>query len=393
MTIPADYTRAHRPQPGIPAGSRLIYTVAVCLALSTPALADSVKLGGFWIQDVTVDSITGGQLLYYSSIGSEFSRPVAELRGLKLSAYPDMATAQDAMDAGDHAAAVQKLLGVLDNAREPWLRQWVLFQLVKAYDGAGDPARAVDYYLRLALRQVPAAYLESPPIDSVQNAEKRARQAVYDQLVAAEGLVSPGAGVEGVAALRNAVGDLEPEVEPGTSTSSGGVPEAAPDPVIELVVEPEPAAVDPIDTGGGRGSSGRVVLSKWLTASDQATRFLINGQYSETLSEVDKLLARGATGKLAMRLYQRGVAQMALAKAADNQELYLDAGLSFMGVVTNFPTSSYAGPSMIEAGAVHMAIGRPDIARDLLDRASGLIDEEEEPGYATRLEELRGRLQ
>jgi hypothetical protein len=71
--------------------------------------------------------------------------------------------------------------------------------------------------------------------------------------------------------------------------------------------------------------------------------------------------------------------------------MYKDAGLSFMRVAIYFRNSPYVGPSLMEAGAVHLKIKRADLAKPLLEQAEGVIDPDDKPMKA-RFEKLKADL-
>ena len=72
--------------------------------------------------------------------------------------------------------------------------------------------------------------------------------------------------------------------------------------------------------------------------------------------------------------------------------MYKTAGISFLRVVIYYPRSTtWRGPSWMEAGYVHQKIGRHDIANRLFDTASNDIDATEEPALAKRLEQLQSQ--
>ena len=136
-------------------------------------------------------------------------------------------------------------------------------------------------------------------------------------------------------------------------------------------------------------SASAVVMTGSIDANDPVTRLLHAGQFEKALAETDQLIA-GKELRLAMRLYQRGLAQLYLAERSDNRRLFLDAGLSFMRLAIYFRKSSYMGPALVEAGVVHERIGRHELAMKLWRKAQVEIDPETDPAVAQRLEIMLG---
>ncbi|MCH8031624.1 MAG: hypothetical protein IIB09_07395 [Bacteroidetes bacterium] len=82
------------------------------------------------------------------------------------------------------------------------------------------------------------------------------------------------------------------------------------------------------------------------------------------------------------------MAQLVIARRSGDEAGIKSAGLSFMRVVVYYPRSAVAGPATLEAGYVHQLIRRTDIAKRLYARARPLIDEQEDPKYHKRMNEL-----
>lgn len=382
-----------------PPAARLLAAIVAVAAWAATARADAVKLGGFWIDNVTVQGIVDGRVLYINSIGTEFSRPIQALEGLKLTSYPQLGLAQESIGAGNDRLAVRNLLEVQRKAREPWVRQWVSYQLVDVYNRLNEPTKAADIFLSLVRERADVAYLAKPPVDSLARAPEPTKRELSTRLTA----------------LLKELGN-EPQAEPARKlldlVSSPATPSPAParpaaspypyapprsDAAAPAAGTPPPPATpakargperpQPVTAAQDRSSNAAVVLADRIDAQDPITQLLEAGEFDKALSEVDKLLSQ-SDDQMPMRLYQRGVAQFALAQQNGSRDQYMDAGLSFMRVVTYFPKSAYATPSLIEAGFVSAQIGRRDVAEKLYDKAKPLIDEPTEPRYAARLEQL-----
>ena len=68
----------------------LAAVITVSLFRTGLTWADSVKLGSFWIDGVSVSNIANGKVYYYNDIGDEFVKPLDQLFGLKLDQYPEL---------------------------------------------------------------------------------------------------------------------------------------------------------------------------------------------------------------------------------------------------------------------------------------------------------------
>ncbi len=158
--------------------------VALCaLTLSTSALADSIKLSGAWIDNVTIQDATGGNLDYTTASGNDVEKPLASVEGLKMSAYPELEAAQAAMAAGKFTDAVALEQKVLASVRQPWLRQWIQAQLVVSLDKAGHAPEAVEAYLQLVKDKAPGEMIvDRAPTASVTAANEQQKAAIARML-------------------------------------------------------------------------------------------------------------------------------------------------------------------------------------------------------------------
>ena len=395
---PSDSRHQHRTaaQATVGGGARRTPWVAAFLAVAIPTAtlhADAVKLEGFWIQDVIVDHINETHIVYVSGNGSEVSRAIDSVQGLYLTAYPELEQAEQALEAGDHTTARAPLEKANNRASEPWLKHWVSRKLLRVYDQVGEPLRLADTVAALARGGAPAGYLADVPVSSFTDADQPARDEAVRRLQAAQKLVrdpaardAVGRVVESIAALgpsvgSNADGRPQPDHEQPANTASTG-----PDGGGSQTNTPAlPRGSGSSDRGGSRSG---IVLPNAIDRNNQTIRLLLSSEAALAVKSANQQLEKG-DGQTAMYLYLRGMAQATVGDDAGDHDAYLDAGLSFMDVVVNYPASIYAGPSLVELGYVHEKIGRADKARQLYATASESLDNEEEPRYVQRLAELR----
>ena len=339
-----------------------------------PSFADAVKLGNFWIDGVTVNNITNGNIYYYNDIGDEFVKPLEQLQGLKLDRYPQLERYENASNQDDRAAleALSELNQIL---HEPWLRQWTLYLLTGAYDKLNQPVQALETFLQLAYSGPEEHYMASVSLRSILEVDEQVKQDIVARLDAAR------YELESQPQAR-AIERLIDQLKPG----SGGDTPRASDPTTTTEASTTPPT-DSLPSGG----AAKINLPRVLDLGDSITKMILTGHYDQAVTAADRAIATQSR-QISMRLFQKGIAQFRLAQAADDQEKYLDAGLSFMQVVIHFPESSYVGPSLVEAGLVHYKIGHVEIARRLLNQATGLIDTEEDAHYAQRLDELMAQV-
>lgn len=342
--------------------------------------ADEIKLGGFWIKDVSIQGIEDGQVLYFNRVGTEFVRPIEQVQDLRLSAYPQLGQAGEAIELGDDRTAQQALEQVRSKAVDPWLRQWVCRLLVGVYDRLNMPHEAVNIYLLLFHDSAPRLYLAQPPLQSVRIADPQVRHTLGQRITGALEEMGDHPEATGV---RKLLAQADPE------SAGQGLD------TVHQTFDSAGANDTPNSQDGTAGQTESqqgddppaLTIPVALDVNDTVTKLLMASQFEQALARTQKILEND-NRQIAMRLYQRGLAQLSLAQASGENKQYLDAGLSFMSVLAYFPHSSYAGPSLVEVGVVHKTIGRPDTAKSLYEKAALVLDAEQEPRYADRLEQL-----
>jgi hypothetical protein len=352
-----------------------IACVAALLLSAAAALADSVKIKGFWIPDVTVLNVTEGQMIYSTAAGDEVTKNLSEIEALKLTAYPDLATAEDAFEAGKHADAATAYQKVHGLARQPWLKHYVQSRRVVSLDKLNRPVDATEAYLSLVREKADAHYLGRPPIASLAGASAEQKQDLLKRIAAASS-GAPEAAAESLKKMTDAIGVTAaalPAPAPGAPAAAPGATPAT----------PAPAPATPVVA---EASDSLIVLPKVLADNDKITLLLRKGQFEEALATANEILAK-PNNEMSKRLYQRGLAQLGIAEQLGKEEAYLDAGLSFMRVIVHFP-GVYTGPSLVEVGYIHRKINREDVAAKMWDQAKEKVDEEEDPELRARLEQL-----
>lgn len=373
-----------RPGPGRHGDWKLIHRLFLVTILGMgicgvhpQAHGDAVKLGGFWIDGVDVQNIADGKVYYYNSVGSEFVQPLDKLHGLKIDRYPQLARFDQAAQAGDDTTALEALLDAQVTVIEPWLRQWIQFQTMNVYDRLNLPIKAIETFLRLAYESAPKQYLAKPPLKSLAQASDVVKADLHTRLTSAQTDLSVGPSADPIRqALQALSNDKSDEGE-------------TPSPVVDNSDEGSPADHD--DHGKTpdqpASASTTLILPKVLDLGDPITKMLLSRDYAAALSAVDRLLAT-ENKQVAMRLFQRGLAQLGMGDVTHNHDRYLDAGLTFMRVVSHYPTTRYAGPSLVEAAVVHTKIGRHNVAARLCRQAQVLIDSEEDSNYGAKLSRI-----
>ena len=340
----------------------------LCLSVcATDVVADSVKLGGFWFNNVTVQDITEGNLIFTNANGAEQVRPMLEVQGLKLTVFDDSAAADEALKAKDYQEAVKRFSSIAAEARRPWARHWAIWHKVAALDQLGQPVEAVEAYLELVRQKADGYFLANPPLKSLRNAPDGKKKDIASRL---SGLRKSLAKGPARSPFEKMLKVLQDDKQPTDDTASAD--------------SPDPAEKDDSDS---LKTEPAIAMTGVMKPNDPVTRLLHAGEFEKAMAEA-ALRLKGKELHMAMRLYQHGLAQLHLAERSKDRQLYLDAGLNFMRVAIHFSKSSYIGPALVEAGVVHERIGRHELAMKLWRKAQIEVDPETDPAIAARLETM-----
>ncbi len=346
---------------------------ALILLLLLPCVpahaADEVKVGAFWIPDVTVRGFANGSVIFTTDNGGERVVPLDQLHGIRSTIESNLTDAEAAIEAGDREKAANLFRAAAGASRQSWVKQWAGWKQVTLLDDAGDPRDAVRAYIALVRLTPDTYFLTKPPLAALGRADQGQLDALQDQVERVR------RSADGVAAAQ-----LDLMLQAIADRRGGDMQTTAP---------AAPGAARP---------SGAVVLPSAMDDDDAITALLRAGRFDQAARRATERL-QNPEPLMAMRLYQLGVAQLQLAIAQEQQDgdlsqaaraMYLDAGLSLMHVPIYFSRSPYKGPALIEAGLVHEKIGRHDVAMSLWSKAQVEIDPETNPQLAERLNTLMG---
>ncbi|NBC11231.1 MAG: hypothetical protein GVY24_05765 [Planctomycetes bacterium] len=359
----------------IPRLARRGLTVALALLLSwlcaATAEADAVKLSGFWIENVTVHNIKDGQIRYLSPAGSNIEADLSSLEGLKLDAYPQLGEGLEAAEAGEIDQAIETLRKVQRDAKEPWLKRFLEWKLYDLYNTKGDGPEAVKHYLDLVNANAHGAYLDNPPINAAAMVPPDQAQAIVERLRAAQAQTEDALVKEHLATL---IELIQVPTAPDAGSADGEGP-----------TDPQPGQPTVVAAGG--------IILPSNPPESPTVALLKQGQLSKALASAKRDVR--VVGGLSEKLFYLGLIERAIADAAepeseDRNDLYKDAGLTFMRVVIHYPKSRYAPLALLEVGYVHEQIGQAEQARSLYAEAANAITPEDYPDYHTRLLELTG---
>ncbi|MFW5681576.1 MAG: hypothetical protein ACOC1G_01090 [Phycisphaeraceae bacterium] len=339
--------------------SRLPWVVgalAVVLFALPYAHADSVKVRDLWIDNVQIQGVRDGELVFRSPTGSRTTQPLGEIRGIRVDAHPELADAQSDFDASRFAEAARDFQKVAEDARSAWLQAYARARLVEAAAAAENPMLAAEAFVELAGMSPDDALVPEPPVQAIRAAEE-SRKADIEQL------------------LRRGLGDVPRERRDAVRS------------LIEALDE-EPVAADAAVEGDGEpAEQGEVLLPTLLRADEELNQLLLAGRFDEAEALArERLKVVGGTSR---ELYQLGMALLGKAEQTGNPDDYKTAALPFMRVVVHFHGGSRVTDyARAEAAYCHLRFGRTDIASDMLNRARSGITEEDDAAYARRIDEL-----
>ncbi len=389
--------------------------MALVLGFTAQSRADALKVDGQWITNgVVVEKIEDGKIVY-SVKGTQTEDPIFKVEGLRLDAYPDLADAQKAMAENKPADAVRMLQRMIGNKpRETWARQYAEKTLMQALDQANRPTEVVLTYLKLANEQAPVDYLKTPPTGSLTRATDTVKKDIRARLTTA--LVRlPEDAKPGAQLLLKSLGDepaKTPAATPSTPAATGGTstPAATPGttapttpsatPTTPTATPQAPAPATPSAPASGGPLTGATItdangvvmpagLPKEIPVAVPGVALYREGKYEEALKWVDDQL-KTAQQNFSFFFYLRGLALYEIADKTNNQEMFMDAGVSFMKSAIYFPRDMYAGPAYLETARVYVKLGKLKQAKKLFAKAYERVLSE--PGLEKKVEELQAAL-
>lgn len=359
---------------------RCLAAALLILPLAPWAVADAVKLSGFWIENVQVHKIEDGKVIYLGPAGSDIEADLANLQGLRLDAYPALSEGLDAAEAGEIGKGIEALRKVYRDAKEPWLKRFLEWKLSDLYNKQNDGPNALRFYLALVKANAHASYLDRPPINAAAATPPAQGAKLLEELKTAAESVNDELTRQHLATLVELI-PTPAEAQP-TPPSNG---EPATPTRNDNGTAPVPAQATTVAAGG-------IVLP--TNPPDSPTVALLKqGQLSKALESAQRDVQ--VVGGLSEKIFYKGLIQRAIADAAKaddprREQLYKDAGLSFMRVVIHFPKSRYAPLALLEVGYVHEQIGEADQAARLYEEVANAITPEDDPNYHARMLALTG---
>lgn len=361
-----------------PASCRIIYgwtgLLAVALAFAPHAtLADDIRLGGFWYENVTILDFEENQIVYSPAVGGEVRQNIREVQGLRLQAHPQMEQGLNALQEGEFERAITALQTVASNAREGWIRQFATWKLMEAQEKADKPVDAVKSYVALVRMNAQPVLVEVPPLDGVDDATQEQRREIIEA-------VRP--------ALGTARGEPRRWLERIKETAEAGLE------MDEAPADGPAPPRSPRETPQDEAAADSVILPQSVTIRQPTIlNDLRRGRFQDAVQRAEQSFSERE--RYAEKFYLLGLARLGLAEASGRAEDYKDAALTFMRLDIHYPNDALRDFALVEVAYCHVKFARPDIARKLLDEVGsrGRITSENNPDYHQRIQELDRMIQ
>lgn len=361
----------------------LLVMAVLLLALAAPASADAIKRGDLpLVEGVTLIDVQDGKLRYRTSVGEREAK-LSEINALVIESVPAFETGLTAFKKGEMRAAQRSFESIWANTRVDWIRHYAGFYLAQVYDNRGEPVSAGQVYAKLASEGADLYFLSQPPLKSLADADADEKKRITDEILAVVAQTEGQPRERLRTYLRAVAGDTVdiPQNIPGGADDLAAKARAK-----SAVILPESVwkMLDRQNEPEG----------KW-----DSIKLLSEGKYKESAEEAKKRL--NSAGDMPEKLFILGRAQLALADAKGDKDLYRDAGLTFMRVVVHFDragrTHSLVAAAQLEVAYIHKKIDREDIYNRVLfggDDGGGvhlvIDDREDYPQYYLRYYQIIG---
>lgn len=366
---------------------RPVALLAFCLAslVAWSGFADSLQREGFPLIDgVTLIGVKDGKLQYRTAAGDR-EVEIREVVDLSIESVPEFKAGLTAFKEGQLRAAQRSFENIWSGSRVQWIRHFAGFYLVQIYDQRKEVVDAAAIYSKLAAENADLYFLSKAPLASLAEADDNQKTRIGEQIMAVV-RESQGERRDLLRAFhRKVVGDNVPlpEIDPGP-----GGPKAAGDDLRSKSKVILPMSVWRMLDRKGEPAG------KW-----DAVKLLSEGDAKGTLEAIKPWLSN--PGDLPEKLFIRGKAQLMLAEASGDKDLYRDAGLTFMRIVIHFDragqTHALVAPAKLEVAYVHKMIEREDIYSRILfggDEGGGvhlvIDDKQAYPEYRKRYYQIIG---
>lgn len=367
---------------------RSAYAASLCVAsvLAQPGVADSVQRGQLpTIDGITLIGVEKGQLKYRTAAGDR-SVPLEEVNTLTIDSVPQFQVGKKAFAEGQMRAAQRAFEDVWSGSRVPWIKHYAGYYLTQVYDQRKQPVEAAQVYAQLAKEGADLFFMSKQPIASLDEASENQKKRMGDQLKAVIAEVRGDHKAQLQTFARRVLGEeIEVPVGPGVGNPNKG-PDLRDLQAKSKVFLPKSVWAMLERKGEPKG--------KW-----DSIKLLSQGKYAETLEAMKPWLSNA--GDLPEKLFIYGRAQLALAEAKDDKDLYRDAGLTFMRIVVHFNRAgqphALVAPAQLETAYIHQKIGREDIYNRMLFGGEGgggvhlvIDDKNTYPQYRKRYYQIIG---
>jgi TolA-binding protein len=133
--------------------------LAAALTLILPAIAqaDTVFLQGLPLENVTIQGISNGQLVFQSESGNTSQRDLSKIVRIHVDGEPALNDAEDAFIAGKFSDAVDGYLATNRSTTKDWLKQYISGRLVEAANKSNRFDAAVTAYISMVQKDPAAA--------------------------------------------------------------------------------------------------------------------------------------------------------------------------------------------------------------------------------------------
>jgi len=358
----------------------LVLACAVVLLAVSSGQADDIKVKGLWYRNVTIDKFEGGKIYFTPAGGRPVKADIRQLEELKVKKLPALADAEERFYDNNFALAFKAYQSLRNKVREKWLKIWIEYRLVKCADRMGLADQSLGSYLNLAKLNPDDFFLRSQPVDSLGSITKKQKEQFIQRVNETYKRVRGSKAKAQLKLLKESLEAVQTDASKTTTNPSNGNRGTTTTSRPSLLPKRRPS---------------KTLFTRELEETQydgiKPLVQLRRGDYKGTLDTVNTLLNRRDTKDVSLMLYIKALAQLALAEDGDTGSkagLFKDAGVTFMQVAILYPKSNWAGHSLMEAGYVHMRIGRKDLVRGLYSKAGVWLDPDEEPELADRLDKL-----
>jgi TolA-binding protein len=313
----------------------------IAATLPACAVADTVYVQGLSLENVSIQSISQGQIVFQAESGNTSQKDLAKVLRIHVDGESALNDAEDAYASGKFADAVDGYLTTIHSTTKDWLKEYVLPRLVDSANKSNRFDAAATAYIAMVQKDPTSAAKIRPQMPASDSTYLDTAISQVSDALNASGLTDP----QSVALLQFQI-DLyhAKKDDKGADDASAK---------LDTILAKDPN--NPV----AQQANARRKLQAAGAALDAK-------KFDEAISDIETNKALFTDPQQqADALYTIAEAQMGLLGGSNDPTKLKDAALAYMRVVADFkdtPGKPHVADSLLKTGQIEEQLAEPDVA-------------------------------